>query len=98
MSSELSDKEIKANILFKLFRLKTIGGKHTDIIHLYKSFEQRQLGKKGQKRVKDLVDEMIKESLLMPKPAKYGLHISINPRQIEKTKQIIKEVYRDFEE
>lgn len=87
-----------AKILFKLFRLGIIGGRHTDIVHLYKSFEQRQLGKKGQKRVREVVDKMIKESLLLPKPAKYGLHIRINPQQISRAKKIIKSVYKDFED
>jgi len=76
--------EIKAKILWRLYRHRYIGGKHTDINNLKKGFP-----KDKHKLIEKAVDELIKEGLILRKPTKYGLHVSINPKMIGEVREII---------
>ncbi|MEM3425943.1 MAG: hypothetical protein QXI42_09105 [Thermoproteota archaeon] len=83
---ELADEEIKNHILFKLHWRKCWGGKHTAIESVKKGVPKHLGG-----RYMDMVEELVKEGLLLSKPTAYGLQISLNPRRRE---EIIERVER----
>ena len=87
--SEITDEEIKADILHKLFRKKKWGGSHTAFENLYKWCEKRYAH-----RYKKVGEMLIKEGLLISKPTSYGLQVSLNPR---KKSEIITIIRRWFE-
>ncbi|MEK6935032.1 MAG: hypothetical protein AABW46_04095 [Nanoarchaeota archaeon] len=75
---KLTDEIIKATILYNLRRKKVIGGVHTHFDTLKKGFPSH-LGKDINKMAKQL----IKEGLLITKPAFYGLQVSLNKNKIK---------------
>ena len=77
----LSDDQIKAMILFKLYRRGNWGGSHTAFDNLKKGWKQEDLGKNGLKRIEKLARELIRQGLIIPKPTDYGPQVSLNPRQ-----------------
>ncbi len=70
---------IRKAILKKLYKKRIIGGKHTAIENLPKGFPRNL-----HKEVLMVANELFKEGLLIKKPTSYGLHVSLNPRMIEK--------------
>ena len=79
----LSDEQIKATILFKLYKRGNWGGSHTAFENLKKGFKESELGKGGLKRVEKMARELVRAGLIIPKPTSYGLQVSLNPRQNE---------------
>jgi hypothetical protein len=79
----LSDDQIKATILFKLYKRGNWGGSHTAFENLKKGFKDSELGKGGLKRVEKMARELVRAGLIIPKPTSYGLQVSLNPRQNE---------------
>ena len=79
----LSDDQIKATILFKLYKRGNWGGSHTAFDNLRKGFKDSELGKGGLKRVEKMARELVRVGLIIPKPTSYGLKVSLNPRQNE---------------
>jgi hypothetical protein len=77
----LSDEQIKATILFKLYKRGNWGGSHTALDNLKKGWKQEDLGKQSLARVEKLTKHLIREGLIVPKPTSYGLQVSLNPRQ-----------------
>lgn len=71
-------------IVKKLFYHGYIGGRHTDIENLKKGLPSHVRGD-----AKEIVKELMKEGILIPKPTSYGLHVSLNPREKEKIKKYI---------
>jgi len=69
----MNDEEIKGKILHKLTRMGKFTASHTSIENLPKGFPKEIRG-----RVKSLIKELKKESLLLSKPTSYGEEISIN--------------------
>ncbi|MBS3080296.1 hypothetical protein J4221_02405 [Candidatus Pacearchaeota archaeon] len=76
---------IKRAILKKLFRHRYIGGRHTEIRNAMKGFPPHLL-----KEVKKEIENLIKESYLLAKPSTGELHVSLNPRMMDKIIQEIK--------
>ena len=74
-----SKEEIKGKILHKLTRLGKFSHSHTSIDNLPKGFPIDLRG-----RVKEEIDDLIKENILFVKPTSYGKEISINSEQKEK--------------
>jgi len=72
---EVTDKEIKSHVLFKLHWKKYWGGRHTALESVKKGIPKHLGGK-----YIDMAKELIKEGLLLSKPTSYGLQISLNPR------------------
>ena len=72
---EISDEEIKNNILFKLHWKKYWGGRHTSIESVKKGIPKHLGG-----RYLDMAKVLIKEGLIVSKPTSYGLQISLNPK------------------
>ena len=79
----LSDGQIKATILLKLYRRGNWGGRHTAFENLKRGFKDSELGKGGLKRVEKMARELVRSGLIVPKPTSYGLQVSLNPRQNE---------------
>lgn len=86
----LSDDQIKATILFKLYKRGNWGGSHTAFENLKKGFKDSELGKGGLKRVEKMARELVRAGLIIPKPTSYGLQVSLNPRQNETIITIMK--------
>lgn len=68
-----SDEEIKGKILHKLTRLGKFKHSHTSIDNLPKGFPKDLRG-----RVKNIVEELLKEEILFRKSTSYGVEVSIN--------------------
>ncbi len=92
--SEITDDDIKAAILFKLYKLAKWGGNHTDFENLKKGFKPKELGKKGLKRVEACAEDLIREGLILPKTTGYGLHVSLNAKRHEEIERRIQEYAR----
>jgi hypothetical protein len=78
---------LKAQILKKLRRRDYWGGKHTSIDNLQKSVKTHL--RWGVPRI---VEDMIKEGLLLHHPTSYGTQVSLNPQRKAEIDKIIKEV------
>ncbi|HXZ97996.1 MAG TPA: hypothetical protein VED24_01370 [Candidatus Acidoferrum sp.] len=89
----LSDEQIKASVLFKLYKRGNWGGSHTAFENLKKGFKDSELGKGGPKRVEKMVRELMRSGLIMQKPTSYGLQVSLNPRQNEAIITIMKRYF-----
>jgi len=75
---------VRKIILKKLFRHRYIGGKHTEIRNAIKGFPPHLL-----KEAKKEILNLIKESYLLSKPSTGEIHISLNPRMLDK---VIREI------
>ena len=87
----MDNEEIRARILFALTRKRKWGESHTAYENIFRQFKSEALGKAGLKNVKNIADELIKEGLIIKKPAHYGLQVSLNPRKADEIRKIIKE-------
>jgi len=81
------EENIKATLLYHLRRKKVIGGVHTPFDTLKKGFPSH-VGKEVDKIAK----ELIKEGFLIPKPASYGLQVSLNKEKIGEIEVFIKRI------
>ncbi len=89
----LSDEQIKATILFKLYKRGNWGGSHTALDNMKKGWKTQDLGKHSLARVEKLTKQLIREGLIVPKPTGYGLQVSLNPRQNEAIIVIMKRFF-----
>lgn len=92
-----TDDEVKARILYKLYRRGNWGGSHTSIENLKKGFSPRDLGKKGTSRVDDVAKDLIKSNWLLSKPTGYGLEVSLNHQFSQEIVSFIKQFFSDVE-
>ncbi|MBI2546802.1 hypothetical protein HYV81_06510 [Candidatus Woesearchaeota archaeon] len=74
-----TDEQIKGKILHKLTRIGKFEHSHTAIENLQKGFPGELRG-----RVKDAVNDLVKEQIFHIKPTGYGKQISINTERKEK--------------
>ena len=88
----ISDEEIRAAILLKLYKRGNWGASHTAFDNLKNGFKLQELGKQGSKRIDKIGKDLIREGLIIPKPTHYGLQVSLNPRQHEKIISTIKKI------
>jgi hypothetical protein len=93
--SEFTDGEIMARIVYKLYRRGNWGESHTSFENLKKGFNQRNLGKKGFKRVDKIGEKMIKDDLLHSKSTKYGLEVSLEYTRKYELITLIRKVFPD---
>lgn len=85
---EFDDEDkIKATILYHLRRKKVIGGVHTPFDTIIRGFPSH-LGKD----VKKISEQLIKQGLILTKPANYGLQISLNKEKIKEVEAFIKKI------
>ncbi len=82
-----TEEEVKATILYHLRRKKVIGGVHTHFDTLKKGFPSH-LGRE----VNDAAKQLIKEGLIITKPAPYGLQVSLNKNKLKEIEEFIKKV------
>jgi len=93
----ITDEQIKAVILLKLYKRGNWGGSHTAFDNLKKGFKAKELGKGDLKRVDDMGKKLIREGLLLAKPTHYGLQASLNPRQNQAIRAIIIRFFPELE-
>ena len=79
-----TDDEIKGKILHKLTRMGKFEHSHTAIENLQKGFPKDMVG-----RVKEMIKELKKESILLVKPTNYGEHVSINLDKKDKVMEYV---------
>lgn len=84
---DLDEEKIKATILYHLRRKKVIGGVHTPFDTLRRGFPSH-LGKD----VNNIAKELIKQGLILTKPAPYGLQVSLNKDKIKEIEDYIKKI------
>jgi hypothetical protein len=92
----ITDEQIKAAMLLKLYKRGNWGGSHTAFDNLKRGFKAKELGKGGLKRIDDVGKELIREGLLLPKPTHYGLQVSLNPKQNNTIRAIITSLFPEF--
>ncbi|MDO8641178.1 MAG: hypothetical protein Q7R33_06500 [Nitrosarchaeum sp.] len=91
--SEFTDEEIMARLIHKLYRRGNWGKSHTNFENLKKGFNQRNLGKKGFKRVDKIAETMIKDGLLHSKSTGYGLEVSLEYSRKDALLDIVRRVF-----
>ncbi|HUU88974.1 MAG TPA: hypothetical protein VMX17_14660 [Candidatus Glassbacteria bacterium] len=85
---ESSDEDrIKATILYHLRRKRVIGNVHTHFDTLKKGFPSH-LGKD----IKKIARQLIKQALIVTKPAPYGLQVSLNKNKLKEIDEFIHRV------
>ncbi len=84
---EFSEDIIKARLLYHLRRKKVIGGVHTPFDTLRRGFPSH-LGKEINKSAR----ELIKQGLIVTKPAPYGLQVSLNKDKLKEIEEFIKRI------
>jgi len=75
---------IRRRILLKLFTHRIWGGKHTDYDLVPRSFPKDQW-----QDVRAELDQLIREGLIVTKPAHYGLQVSLNVRMKADIERIV---------
>lgn len=87
----MDDEVIKATILYHLRRKKVIGSVHTPFDTVKRGFPGH-LGKD----ITKIANQLIKEGLILTKPAAYGLQISLNKEKLEEIDSFIKKILDAF--
>ena len=72
------------NILRKMYFYRHIGGKHTSIDNLQKSFPKHERG-----NVSGAIKVLVKSNLVILKSTGYGKHCSLNPKMIYEVEKLI---------
>ena len=88
-----TDREIENHILYKLYRRRCWGEKHTDLDNVKKGIKKHLAG-----RYEKAAKRLIKKGLIIPKKVGYGsgLHISLNPRAQEEIMKRVQEYIASF--
>jgi hypothetical protein len=92
---EFTDEEIMGRIAYKLYRRGNGGENHTSFENLKEGFNQRNLGKKGFKRVDKIGEKMIKDGLLHSKSTGYGLEVSLEYTRKDELISLIQKTFPD---
>lgn len=82
----MDEKEIRAHIIFKLYRRNCWGEKHTAFENIIKGIPTHLKGD-----YEKVANQMIKERFLRPKPTGYGLQISLEPAKSTEITKIAEE-------
>jgi len=77
---------IKKFIVRKLYRKRMWLHKHTNIHNLPKGLSNEL---RVSREVKNAIEELIKEQILLSKPTHYGLEVSLNPKKIKEIEELI---------
>ena len=91
---DFSDEDkIKATLLYNLRKKRVIGGKHTHFDSLKFGFPTH-LGKD----VLKIAKELVRQGLLITKPASYGLQVSLNKDKLREIEDFIRKILEiDFD-
>jgi hypothetical protein len=74
------------SILRKMYLYGYIGGKHTSVDNIQKSFPKHERG-----NVKKGIKLLLRANLIISKSTGYGQHCSLNPRMIYEIERLIGE-------
>ena len=77
---------IKKFIIRKLYRKRMWLHKHTNIHNLPKGLSNEL---RVSREIKDSIDELLKEQILLSKPTHYGLEVSLNPKKIKEIEELV---------
>lgn len=77
---------IKKFIIRKLYRKRMWLHKHTNIHNLPKGLSNEL---RVSREVKNAIEELVKEQILLSKPTHYGLEVSLNPKKIKEIEELI---------
>ncbi len=77
---------IKKFIVRKLYRKRMWLHKHTSINNLPKGLSNEL---RVSKEVRKVIEELLKEQILLSKPTHYGLEVSLNPKKIREIEELI---------
>ena len=77
---------IKKFIVRKLYRKRMWLHKHTNIHNLPKGLSNEL---RVSREIKNAVDELLKEQILLSKPTHYGLEVSLNPKKIKEIEELM---------
>ena len=77
---------IKKFIVRKLYRKRMWLHKHTNIHNLPKGLSNEL---RVSREVKNAIEELLKEQILLSKPTHYGLEVSLNPKKIKEIEEFI---------
>ncbi|MBL7147791.1 MAG: hypothetical protein ISS82_03125 [Nanoarchaeota archaeon] len=77
---------IKKFLLRKLYRQRIWMHKHTNINNLPKGLSNTL---RNSKDVKKVIEELLKENILLSKPTHYGLEVSLNPKKKKEIEELI---------
>jgi hypothetical protein len=81
----MEKEHLKGFIIKKLFHHGYIGGRHTDVENLKKGLPSHFRGD-----VREAVDDLVSEGILMSKPTSYGLHVSLDPHKREEIERYLR--------
>jgi len=90
----ITDEQIEAAILLKLYKRGNWGASHTSFENLKKGFKVGELGKKGLKRIDGAGKGLIKKGFIIRKPTHYGLEVSLNPRENKRICDILRKHFK----
>lgn len=77
---------IKKFIVRKLYRKRMWIHKHTNINNLPKGLSNEL---RVSREIKKVIEELLKEQILLSKPTHYGLEVSLNPKKIKEIEELI---------
>ena len=77
---------IKKFIIRKLYRKRMWLHKHTNIHNLPKGLSNEL---RVSREIKNVIDELLKEQILLSKPTHYGLEVSLNSKKIKEIEELI---------
>ncbi len=77
---------IKKFIIRKLYRKRMWMHKHTNINNLPKGLSNAL---RVSREVKNAIEELLKEQILLSKPTHYGLEVSLNPKRKKEIEDLV---------
>ena len=77
---------IKKFIVRKLYRKRMWLHKHTNIHNLPKCLSNEL---RVSREIKNAIDKLLKEQILLSKPTHYGLEVSLNPKKIKEIEGLV---------
>ena len=77
---------IKKYIIRKLYRKRIWMHKHTSINNLQKGLSNEL---RSSREVKKVIEELLKEQILLSKPTNYGLEVSLNIKKKKEIEELI---------
>ena len=77
---------IKKFIVRKLYRKRMWMHKHTNINNLPRGLSNEL---RVSREVKKVIEDLLKEQILLSKPTHYGLEVSLNPKKLKEIEELI---------
>jgi len=86
LTDRMEEKELIQAVIEKLYRLKYIGGRHTEVKNIYK-------GMKGvsEKEIEQAVKYLVNKGIIQTSIKTKETHLSINPKKMKEVHKIVGE-------